>query len=72
MTLSDVMNRHCNKTMTEGLDSFKLGRANNQVAIGKIVEMLLSIPSFACKDAMLDWKWLGIDMEEWPRASCLC
>ena len=42
---------------------FKLGRADNEVAVGDTVEMLLSI-SFACKDAMLDW--LGIDMEVWP------
>ena len=27
--------------------------------------MLLSI-SFAIKDAMLEWEWLGIDMGEWP------
>ena len=30
-----------------------------------MVEMLLSI-SFAVKDAMLDWEWLGIDEKEWP------
>ena len=29
------------------------------------MEMLLSI-SFAVKDAMLDWEWLGIDEKEWP------
>ena len=27
--------------------------------------MLLGI-SFAVKDAMLDWEWLGIDPIEWP------
>ena len=27
--------------------------------------MLLSV-SFACKDAMLKWSWLGIDKEEGP------
>ena len=40
-------------------------RATKEVKIGDIVEMLLSI-SFACKDAMLEWEWLGKDMEEWP------
>ena len=42
-----------------------MGRADNEVAVGDIVDMLLSI-SLACKDAMLDWSWLGIDMQEWP------
>ena len=28
-------------------------------------ESLRSI-SFACKDAMLEWEWLGTDMKEWP------
>ena len=37
-----------------------------KIKIGDIVEMLLRI-SFAVKDAMLEWEWLGIDMGEWPR-----
>ena len=64
MAISDLMNTHCDKAMTEGLDSFKLGRADNEVAMGDIV-VQMSI-SFACKDAMLDLEWLGIDMIEWP------
>ena len=42
-----------------------LGRSDNIVRVGDIVEMLLSI-SFAVKDSMLDWEWLGIDPQEWP------
>ena len=50
MALSDLMNTHYTKAATQGLDSFKLGRADSEVALGDIVEMLLNI-SFACKDA---------------------
>ena len=42
-----------------------LGRSDNIVKVGDVVEMLLGI-SFAVKDAMLDWEWLGIDPIEWP------
>ena len=42
-----------------------LGRSDNIVKVGDVVEMLLSI-SFAVKDSMLDWEWLGIDPKEWP------
>ena len=42
-----------------------IGRSDNIVKVGDIVEMLLSI-SFAVKDAMLDWECLGIDPQEWP------
>ena len=42
-----------------------LGRSDHIVKVGDVVEMLLSI-SFAVKDAMLDWEWLGIDEKEWP------
>ena len=42
-----------------------LGRSDHIVKIGDVVEMLLSI-SFAVKDAMLEWQWLGIDEKEWP------
>ena len=42
-----------------------LGRSDNIVKVGDVVEMLLSI-SFAVKDVMLDWEWLGIDEKEWP------
>ena len=59
MALSDLMNTHYTKAVTEGLDSFRLERVDNEVAVGDIVEMLLNI-SFACKDAMLDWEWLGV------------
>ena len=37
-----------------------LGRSGNIVKVGDVVEMLLSI-SFAVKDAMVDWEWLGVD-----------
>ena len=39
--------------------------SDNIVKVGDVVEMLLGI-SFAVKDAMLDWEWLGIDPFEWP------
>ena len=42
-----------------------LGRSDNIVRAGDVVEMLFGI-SFAIKDAMLDWEWLGIDLIEWP------
>ena len=54
MTLSDLVNTHYTRAVTEALDLFKLGGADNVVVVGDIVEVLLSI-SFACKDAMLDW-----------------
>ena len=65
MTLTDLMNHHYANAVREGMIDLTLGRADKEVKIGDIVEMLLSI-SFACKDAMLEWEWLGIDMEEWP------
>ena len=65
MTLTDLMNHHYANAVREGMIDLTLGRANKEVKIGDIVEMLLSI-SFACKDAMLEWEWLGIDMNEWP------
>ena len=42
-----------------------LGRSDNNVKVGDVVEMLLSI-SFGVKDSMLDWQWLGINPREWP------
>ena len=42
------------------MDTLTLGRASNEVVVGDLVEMLLSI-SFAREDAMLEWSWLGID-----------
>ena len=67
MALSDLGNCFYDKAVAEGYSSFKVSRANivNEVAVGNLIEMLLSI-SFACKDAMLDWEWLGIDPVEWP------
>ena len=47
------------------MDNLTLGRASKEVAIGDMVEMILSISS-ACKDAMLEWSWLGIDVQAWP------
>ena len=40
-----------------------LGRSDHIVKIGDIVEVFLII-SFAVKDAMRDWEWLGIDRIE--------
>ena len=65
MTLCDLMNTHYTIAVREGMDTLTLGRASKKVAIGDMVEMLLSI-SFACKDAMLEWSWLVIDTQEWP------
>ena len=47
------------------MDTQTLGRAKKEIAIGGMVKLLLSI-SFACKDAMFEWEWLGIDTQEWP------
>ena len=47
------------------MEPLTLGRAANEVVVGDLVEMLLSI-SLACEDAMLEWSWLGVDLEEWP------
>ena len=65
MTLTDLMNTHYTRAVKEAMDTLALGRASSEVAMGDLVEMLLSI-SFACKDAMLEWSWLGIDLAEWP------
>ena len=53
------------------MDTLTLGRSSNEVAVGDLVEMLLSI-SFACKDAMLERGWLGIDLAEWPPQRLNC
>ena len=53
MALSVLGNCFYNKAIDEGYDSFKVGRADNEVAVGHIIEILLSV-SFASKDAMLD------------------
>ena len=65
MTLTDLMNHQYARAMREGMMDLTLGRSDHEVKIGDIVAMLLSI-SFAVKDAMLEWEWLGIDMQEWP------
>ena len=56
ITLTDLMNRHYARAVREAMMDLILGRSDNIVKIGDIVEMLLSI-SFAVKDAMLDWEW---------------
>ena len=61
MTLTDLMNHHYTRAVREGMMDLTLGRSDHEVKIGDIVEMLLSI-SFAVKDAMLEWEWLGIDI----------
>ena len=65
MTLSDLMNHHYATAVREASLDLILGRSDNIVKVGDLVEMLLGI-SFAVKDAMLDWEWLGIDSVEWP------
>ena len=64
MTLTDLMN-HQYARVREAMMDLILGRSDHIVKIGDVVEMLLSI-SFAVKDAMLEWQWLGIDEKEWP------
>ena len=65
MTLTDLMNQHYASAVREGMMDLILVRSDHEVKMGDIVEMLLSI-SFAVKDAMLEWQWLGIDEGEWP------
>ena len=65
MTLTDLMNNHHARAVREASLDLILGRSDNIVKVGDLVEMLLGI-SFAVKDAMLDWEWLGIDSVAWP------
>ena len=65
MTFTDLMNNHYTRAVREASLDLILGRSDNIVKVGDLVEMLLGI-SFAVKDAMLDWEWLGIDPVEWP------
>ena len=55
MALSDLVNFHYDQAVTEEHESFKMGRADNEVGVGDIIEMLLSI-SFDSKDAVLGWE----------------
>ena len=65
MNLSDLKNDHYAVAVREAMMELILGRSDNIVKVGDVVEMLLSI-SFAVKDSMLDWQWLGINPQEWP------
>ena len=65
MTLTDLMNQHYTRAVRQASLDLILGRFDNIVKVGDLVEMLLGI-SFSVKDAMLDWEWLGIDSVEWP------
>ena len=65
MTLSDLQNEHYTVAVREAMMDLILGRSDNSVKVGDMVEMLLSI-SFGVKDSMLDWTWLGINPKEWP------
>ena len=65
MTLSDLQNEHYAVAVREAMMDLILGRSDNNVKVGDVVEMLLSI-SFGVKDSMLDWQWLGINPQEWP------
>ena len=60
MTVTDLMNIHYARGVREAKMELILGRSDDIVKVGDVVEMLLGI-SFAIKDAMLDWEWLGID-----------
>ena len=61
MTLTDLMNNHYARAVREASLDLILGRSDNIVKVGDLVEMLLGI-SFAVKDAMLDWDMeSGID-----------
>ena len=55
MTLTDLMNHHYANVVREGVIELTLGQADKEGKIGD-----------TCKDAMLEWEWLGIDMQEWP------
>ena len=46
---NEQLNFYYNKAVDEGYEAFKVGRADNEVAVGDLIERLLSI-SFACKD----------------------
>ena len=59
------MNNHYPTAVREASLDLILGRSDNIVKVGDLVGMPLGI-SFAVKDAMLDWEWLGIDPVEWP------
>ena len=65
MTLTDLMNNHYTRAVREVSLDLILGRSDDIVKVGDLVEVLLGI-SFCVKDAMLDWEWLGIDPVEWP------
>ena len=52
MTLSDLQNEHYATAVREAMMDLILGRSDNIVKIGDVVEMLLSI-SFGVKDSML-------------------
>ena len=65
MTLTDLMNQHYTRAVREASLDLILGRSDNIVKVGDLVEMLLGI-SFSVKAAMLEWEWLGIDPVEWP------
>ena len=54
VTLTDLINTHYTRAVKEAMESLTPGRAANEVAVGNLVEMLLSI-SFVCKDAMFEW-----------------
>ena len=60
-TLTDLMNNHYTRAAREASLDLILGRSDNIVKVGDVVEMLLGI-SFTIKDAMLDWEW-------WNRSS---
>ena len=56
MTLTDLQNDHYTRAVREAMMGLIIGRSDNVVKVGDVVEMLLSI-SFAVKDAMLGNGW---------------
>ena len=65
MALTDLGNCFYDQAVDDGRKALKVGGTDNKVAVGDLIEMLLSI-LFACKDGLPDWEWLGINPVEGP------
>ena len=62
MTLTGLMNNHYTRAVREASLDLILGRSDNIVKVGDLVEMLLGV-SFSVKDAMLEWTIQRLDWE---------
>ena len=58
-----MINTRYSRAAKEAMASLTLGRAANEVAVGDLINLSIS---FACKDVILEWSWLGIDLAERP------